>query len=80
MLSLNIISLIFSQEIVNPLNAIAMLSRANQLKKVREDFFLGKENTESTENSTKLPRPKSLNINPESLSNLSDSPSSDSMV
>merc|ERR1712008_301476 len=60
---------------------VAMVSRANQLKKAREDFFFGKESSpggvQQSENSPIISRPSTLPIRSEKGSNLQDSPSSD---
>ena len=59
---------------------VAMMSRANQLKKAREDFFFGKESSPGgvqPENSPIISRPTNLPIRSEKGSNLQDSPSSD---
>ena len=58
-----------------------MMSRANQLKKAREDFFFGKESSpgglQQPENSPIISRPTNLPIRSEKGSNLQDSPTSD---
>ena len=59
---------------------VAMMSRANQLKKAREDFFFGKESSPGgvqPENSPIISRPTNLPIRSEKGSNLQESPSSD---
>ena len=60
---------------------VAMMSRANQLKKAREDFFFGKESSpggvQQPENSPIISRPTNLPIRSEKGSNLQDSHSSD---
>ena len=60
---------------------VAMMSRANQLKKAREDFFFGKESSpcgvQQPESSPIISTPTNLPIRSEKGSNLQDSPSSD---
>ena len=46
-----------------------MVSRANQLKKAREDFFLGKEQSPI--------RPQSLPLKSDIMANLKESPTSE---
>ena len=55
-----------------------MKSRANQLKKAREDFFWGKESSPGhPENSPIISRPTTLPIKAEKGSSVQDSPTSD---
>ena len=62
---------------------VAMMSRANQLKKAREDFFFGKESSpgsvQQPESSPIISRPTNLPIRSEKGSNLQDSPSLDNV-
>ena len=59
-----------------------MISRANQLKKAREDFFLGKESSPGSqpENSPSIARPTSLPIKLEKDHSNQGSPTSDKVT
>ena len=61
---------------------VALISRANQLKKAREDFFLGKESSPGSqpENSPSIARPTSLPIKLEKDHSNQGSPTSDKVT